>query len=100
ITITLPIQEQRGLTISLEADEWAVGLITSLVPHGTLGGRRQQVKVTHERSGASAVDRIRAQARAAQGREAGAETALQDTAADTGGARGGARRSHQRGDAI
>src|SRR5262249_8839744 len=37
-------------------------------------------------SGASAVDRIRPQARGAQGREAGGEAASQEAAADTGGA--------------
>src|SRR5215831_2102453 len=57
-------------------------------------------EVTHEQSGASAVDRIRPQARGAQGREAGEEAAPQETGADAGGARGCARQSHQRGDAI
>ena len=60
--ILLPITRSAAVTVSLEADELAVGMITSLVPHGTPGRRRQQVKVTHERSGASAVDRIRPQA--------------------------------------
>src|SRR6516164_3955066 len=73
-----PITRSAAVTTSLEADESAVGMITSLVPHGTPGGRRQQVKVTHERSGASAVDRIRPQARGAQGREAGEEAASQE----------------------
>src|SRR5262245_59002158 len=83
-----PITRSAAVTTSLEADESAVGMITSLVPHGTLGGRRQQVKVTHERSGASAVDRIHPQTRGTQGREAGEEAASQEAAADTGGAGG------------
>src|SRR5215472_14800221 len=86
-----PITRSAAVTTSVETDESAVGMITSLVPHGTPGGRRQQVKVTHERSGASAVDRIRPQARGAQGREAGGEAAsqeaaAQEAAADSGGA--------------
>ena len=33
--------QSAAVTASLEADELAVGMITSLVPHGTPGGRRQ-----------------------------------------------------------
>jgi hypothetical protein len=64
--ILLPITRSAAVTTSLEAGELTVGMITSLVPHGTPGGRRQQVEVTHERSGASAVDRIHPQARGAK----------------------------------
>src|SRR5262249_17656809 len=87
--ILLPITRSAAVTTSLEAGESAVGMITSLVPHGTLGGRRQQVKVTHEQSEASAVDRIHPPARgeaSTPGRQAGEEAA-----ADAGGARGCAR---------
>ena len=39
--ILLPITRSAAVTVSLEADELAAGMITSLVPHGTPGGRRQ-----------------------------------------------------------
>src|SRR5262245_13278167 len=48
-------------------------------------------ELTHEQSGASAVDRIRPQARRAQGREAGTKAVLQEARTDAGGARGYAR---------
>src|SRR5262249_21982115 len=53
-----------------------------------MGRRADGVKVTHEQSRASAVDRSRPQARGAQGREAGEKAASQETAIDAGGARG------------
>src|SRR5215510_10338158 len=89
--ILQPITRSAAVTTSLEADESAVGMITSLVPHGTLGGWRQQVKATHEQSEASAVDRIRPQARGAQGRQARAQAASQEGRGVAGGARGRAR---------
>ena len=48
--------QKRGRDNLFGSGRAAVGMITSLVPQGTPGGRRQQVKVTHEQSGASAVD--------------------------------------------